>query len=102
MSSSHLFAIMSLQSLEENYHKVCHNYLLYSAISAIVSGKGTISVVCRGPVLIYEWYQHDKCDFHVYRLVGSITLVLQQIIQDGELSISENLVDANNRLIEVS
>ena len=41
MSSSHLFAIMSLQGLEENYNKVCHNYLLYSAMSAIVSGKGS-------------------------------------------------------------
>ena len=36
MSSSHQFAIMSLQSLEENYHEVCHNYLLYSAIAAVV------------------------------------------------------------------
>ena len=26
---------------EENYHEVCHNYLSYSAISAIVSGKGS-------------------------------------------------------------
>ena len=39
MSSSPHFTIMSLQRLEENYHEVCHNYLSYSAISAIVSGK---------------------------------------------------------------
>ena len=35
MSSSHQFAIMSLQSIEENYHEVCHSYLSYLAISAI-------------------------------------------------------------------
>ena len=32
---------MALQSPDENYHEVCHNYLSYSAISAIVSGKGS-------------------------------------------------------------
>ena len=31
MSSSHHFTLMSLQSLEENYHEVCHNYLSYFA-----------------------------------------------------------------------
>ena len=41
MSTSHHFTIMSLQSPEENYHEVCHNYLLYFAISSIVSGKGS-------------------------------------------------------------
>ena len=40
-SSSHHCTIMSLQRLEENYHKVCHNYLSYSAISSFVSGKGS-------------------------------------------------------------
>ena len=30
-----------LQNIEENYHEVCHNCLSYSAISAIVSGKGS-------------------------------------------------------------
>ena len=42
MSSSYQFAKMSLQSLEEDYDEVCHNYLSYSAISAIVSGKGAL------------------------------------------------------------
>ena len=42
MSSSHTFAIMSLQSLEEKYHEVCYNYLSYSAISAIASGKDSM------------------------------------------------------------
>ena len=42
MSSSHQFALMSLQSLDENYHEVCHNYSLYSATSAIVSVKGSL------------------------------------------------------------
>ena len=37
------FTIMSLQSLAEYYHKVCHSYLSYCAISAIVSGKGSVS-----------------------------------------------------------
>ena len=41
MSNSYHFMIMSLQSLEEIYHKVCHNYLSYFAISPIVSGKGS-------------------------------------------------------------
>ena len=45
MSSSYQLAIMSLQSLEESYHEVCHNYLSYSAISAIVSEKGSKSTV---------------------------------------------------------
>ena len=45
MSSSHQFALMSLQGLEENYHKVCDKNILYSAISAIVSGKG-LKLVC--------------------------------------------------------
>ena len=45
MSSSHQFAIMSLHGPEENYDVVCHNYLLYSAISAIVSGKGLRAIL---------------------------------------------------------
>ena len=36
------FEIMSLQSPWEYYHEVCHNYLSYSAISAIVCGKGLV------------------------------------------------------------
>ena len=45
MSSSHQFEIMSLQSFHENYHEVCHNYLLYSAILAIVSGLNVLTFV---------------------------------------------------------
>ena len=44
MSSSQHFAIMSVQSLENNYHEVCHNYLLYSAISAVVSGDRSLCI----------------------------------------------------------
>ena len=40
MTSVHHFAINALQSLDDNYHEVCHNYLPCSAISAIVCGKG--------------------------------------------------------------
>ena len=51
MSSSHPFAIMSLQGLEENYHEVCDNYLSHSEISAIVSGKGSLLTVLLYPGL---------------------------------------------------
>ena len=40
MSSSRQFAIMSLHGGQKYYHEVCANYLSYSAISSIVSGKG--------------------------------------------------------------
>ena len=43
MSSSRQFAIMSLHGGQKYYHEVCANYLLYSAISSIVSGKGSWS-----------------------------------------------------------
>ena len=41
MSSSHQFAIMSLHTVQKNYHEVCANHLLHSAISSIDSGKGS-------------------------------------------------------------
>ena len=42
MSSSRQFAIMSLYAGQKNYHKVCANYLLHSAISSIDCGKGSL------------------------------------------------------------
>ena len=48
MSSSHQFT-MFLQGLGENYHEVCDSYLLYYAISAIVSGKGVIFAIIISP-----------------------------------------------------
>ena len=41
MSSSRQFVIMSLHGGQKYYHEVCANYLLYSAISSSVSGKGS-------------------------------------------------------------
>ena len=41
MSSSRQFAIMSLHGGQKYYHEVCANYLSHSAISSIVSGKGS-------------------------------------------------------------
>ena len=41
MSSSRQFAIMSLHGGQKYYHEVCANYLSHSAISTIVSGKGS-------------------------------------------------------------
>ena len=41
MSSSRQFAIMSLHGGQKYYHEVCVNYLSHSAISSIVSGKGS-------------------------------------------------------------
>ena len=41
MSSSRQFAIMSLHGGQKYYHEVCTNYLSHSAISSIVSGKGS-------------------------------------------------------------
>ena len=43
MSSSHQFAIMSLHAGQKNYHEVCTNYLLHSAISSTDSAKGSYS-----------------------------------------------------------
>jgi len=37
----------------------------------------------------------------LYRLVGSYSLYAQQLVLNGELSINEPLVDANNRMLEV-
>ncbi len=37
-----------------------------------------------------------------YRLVGSFSLVLQQVIKDGTLKINEALVNENNKIIDVS
>ena len=42
MSSSRQFAIMSLHGGQKYYHEVCTNYLSHSAISSIVSGKGSM------------------------------------------------------------
>jgi len=36
------------------------------------------------------------------RLVGSYSLYAQQLVRNGDLSINEPLVDANNRMLEVS
>ena len=41
MSSSRQFVIMSLHRGQKYYHKVCANYLLHSAISSVVSRKGS-------------------------------------------------------------
>ena len=38
----------------------------------------------------------------VYRLLGSFSLCLQQVIQDGALKVSEPLIDHNNRVTAVS
>ena len=38
---------------QKNYHEVCANYLLHSAISSIDSGKG--SLTGRAPTLRYIW-----------------------------------------------
>jgi len=35
------------------------------------------------------------------RFVGSYSLYAQQLVSNGELSINEPLVDANNRMLEV-
>ena len=43
MSSSRLFAIMSLHAGLKDYHEVCTNYLSHSAISSIDCGKGSVS-----------------------------------------------------------
>ena len=37
----------------------------------------------------------------LFRLVGSYSLFAQRLIQNGELSINEPLVDASNRMLEV-
>ena len=50
MSSSRQFAIMSLRVGQKYYHKVCANYLSYSSISSIDSGKGSLSFF-----LIFFW-----------------------------------------------
>ena len=55
--------VMSLQSLEKYYHEVCHNYSSHSAISAIVSGKGS-------------WRQLACMYVHVLSLESSVTLLL--------------------------
>jgi len=36
-----------------------------------------------------------------FRLVGSYSLFAQRLVQNGELSINEPLVDASNRMLEV-
>ena len=41
MSNSRQFAIMSLHVGQKYYHKVCANYLSYSSMSSIDSGKGS-------------------------------------------------------------
>ena len=41
MSSSRQFAIMSLHGGQKYNHEVCAKYLSHSAISSIVSGKGS-------------------------------------------------------------
>ena len=58
MNSSQCFTIMSLQSLEEYYHEVCHNYSLYSAILAIVSEKGSSCSL--------NQYRDDKMDVQLH------------------------------------
>jgi len=37
----------------------------------------------------------------MFRLVGSYSLYAQELVQNGELSINEPLVDVNNRMLEV-
>ncbi len=36
-----------------------------------------------------------------FRLVGGFTLILQGLIQDGELKLCESLIDSNNKIMEV-
>ena len=40
--------------------------------------------------------------FVYFRIVGTFTLILQQLIQDGEIKVCEPLVDINNRILDVS
>ena len=44
-SSSHQFAIMSLEAGQTNYHEVCTIYLSHSAMSSNDCGKGSGSAV---------------------------------------------------------
>ena len=63
MSISHQFAIMSLHGGQKYYHEVCANYLSHSAISSIVSGKGSRSQgFFRGPMGYYK-YEESFCLF---------------------------------------
>ncbi len=56
----------------------------------------------------HSYYFHPSCMFGsclnivFYRLVGSFSLVLQQVIKDGTLKINEALVNENNKIIDVS
>ena len=45
MSSSRQFAIMSLHAGLKDYHEVCINYLLHSAISSIDCEKGSLTAL---------------------------------------------------------
>jgi hypothetical protein len=37
-----------------------------------------------------------------FRHIGTYSLFVQQLMQDGELIISDPLVDSNNRMLEVN
>ena len=54
MSSSRQFAIMSLHGGQKYYHEVCTNYLSHSAISSIVSGKGSISCMVYIKAMVHD------------------------------------------------
>ena len=62
MSSSRQFAIMSLHGGQKYCHEVCAKYLSHSAISSIVSGKGSFcgqsrisDEVGRSDCMYYLW-----------------------------------------------
>ena len=59
MSSSRQFAIMSLHGDQKYYHEVRTNYLSHSAISSIVSGKGskTAVVILYGIEVLVQGFQ---------------------------------------------
>ena len=64
MSSSRQFAIMSLHGGQKYYHEVCANYLSHSAISSIVSGKGSM------------WHNGKEFTISLIMVTASATTIL--------------------------
>ena len=71
MSSSRQFSIMSLHGGQKYYHEVCANYLSYSAISSIVSGKGSCycySLMCNRQLKLCPKLTCDQCHEKEYHM----------------------------------